>query len=243
MVPVIGITCHHDYSSNKLTVSKGYIHAVERCGGLPLLLPDVVSTDNVLGHCAVIDGLVLAGGVDVDPKFFGEQPTGTGEITPERDSYEITLVREFLTKDKPVLAICRGLQVLNICAGGDIYQDVNSQIERVIKHMQQAPKWYPTHNVSLKRGSKLQKIMGKFSTYVNSFHHQAPRRIAPGFEATAWAEDGIIEAIESTNHSFVLGVQWHPEQMFFQSSDQQALLRAFIRAAAERKNANGNRTY
>lgn len=233
MVPLIGITCHHDYPANKLTVNKGYIRSVEKHGGLPLLLPDVGSLDLVLDHCALVDGLILAGGSDIDPSFFGEQPTGTAEITPERDSYEIILVQEFLSRDKPVLAICRGVQALNIGAGGDIYQDINSQIKRVIKHMQQAPKWYPTHSISIKDGSKLGKIMGRLDLQVNSFHHQAPRRIAPGFEAVAWSEDGIIEAVESCSHRFVVGVQWHPEQMLSRP-EQQRLFRAFIKACGKK---------
>jgi putative glutamine amidotransferase len=232
MVPVIGITCHQDYSTNKLTVNKHYIHAVEKNGALPLLLPDVTAFDMVLNHCDIIDGLILAGGVDVDPRFFGEQPIGTGEITPERDSYEMALAGEFLAKDKPILAICRGLQVLNICAGGDIYQDINARPERVIKHMQQAPKWYPTHRVSVKDDSKLGKILGKSQLQVNSFHHQAPRRVGPGFQATAWSEDGIIEAIESDSHRFIIGIQWHPEQMLSRS-EQRKLFQAFIKSCGK----------
>lgn len=230
MDPVIGITCHPDYSTNKLTVNKAYIYSVQKHGGLPILLPDLVFPEMIIHHSEIVDGLILAGGVDVDPKFFGEQPIGTGEITPERDSYELALVREFLQKDKPVLAICRGMQVLNICAGGDIYQDINSQVGRVIKHMQQAPKWYPTHNIKIKSDSRIGKIMEKSILEVNSFHHQAPRQIAPGFEVTAWAEDGLIEAIESVDHNFVLGVQWHPEQMLRHSPEQDQLFRAFIKA-------------
>lgn len=229
MVPVIGITCHQDYSTNKLTVNKCYIRAVERNGALPLLLPDVAAPDMVLKHGSLIDGLILAGGVDVDPRFFGEQPSGTLEITPERDNYEMALTAEFLARDKPVLAICRGLQVLNICAGGDIYQDINSCTEGVIKHMQQAPRWFPSHGVTIKDGSKLGAILGQLQLSVNSFHHQAPRRIAPGFEAVAWTQDGIIEAVESLSHSFIIGVQWHPEQMQSRN-EQKKLFQAFIKA-------------
>ena len=234
MVPVIGITCHHNYGANQLTINKGYIHAVDKFGGLPLLLPELLAPERVKQHCSLVDGLLLTGGVDVDPKLFGEQPIGTLEITPERDCYEMLLVREFLVRDKPVLAICRGLQLLNICAGGDIYQDINSQIEKVIKHTQQAPKWYPTHAVSIMEGSKLGKLIEKSNLQVNSFHHQAPRRVASGFEATAWAEDGIIEAIESFSHRFVVGVQWHPEQMLSQR-EHQVLFRAFIRACSRKE--------
>ena len=233
MVPVIGITCHQEYSTNRLTVNKSYIRAVEKSGGLPLLLPDVSPLDMILKHCDLIDGLILAGGVDVDPRYFGEQPTGTQEITPERDNYEMIITGEFLARDKPILAICRGLQVLNICAGGDIHQDISCRQKKALKHMQQAPKWYPTHRVSIKEDTKLGKIIGKPRLQVNSFHHQAPRRIAPGFQASAWAEDGIIEAIESNSHNFVMGVQWHPEQMI-PANEQKKLFCAFIKACCRK---------
>jgi len=234
MVPVIGITCHQEYSANKLTVNKNYIYAIEKNGALPLVLPDVAALDMVLNHCDIIDGLLLTGGVDVDPRYFGEQPLGTREITPERDSYEMALTGEFLARDKPIFAICRGLQVLNICAGGDIHQDINCQPGKVIKHMQEAPKWYPSHKISIKSDSKLSKITGKLQLQVNSFHHQSPRRVAQGFQASAWSEDGIIEAIESNSHRFVLGVQWHPEQMLART-EQKKLFQAFIKACARKE--------
>ncbi len=230
MIPIIGITCHQDEGKNVLSLNEAYIHAVEKCGGVPLLLPYVHTGEAIRRHCEIMDGLILAGGVDVDPQYFGEQPVGTGEITPERDRYEISLVREFLALDKPVLAICRGVQILNICAGGDIYQDIYLQAEEVIKHVQQAPRWYPTHSVRLKEGSRLDKIFGQTTIKVNSFHHQASRKMAPGFEACAWSQDGIIEAVESLKHRFVVGVQWHPEQMALRSQEQLELFREFIRA-------------
>lgn len=239
MVPVIGVTCHPDYATNKLTVNKGYIHALEKNGALPVLLPEITCLAMVLEAAKLVDGLLLAGGVDVDPRLFGEQPLGTQEITPERDSFEMTILGEFLTRDKPVLAICRGVQVLNIYAGGDIYQDINSQRKRVIKHMQQAPKWYPSHTVTLKEGSKLQKITGGSELQVNSYHHQAARRMAPGFEPVAWSEDGVVEAIESVTHSFVLGVQWHPEQMISRI-EQRKLFQAFIKACRRKGDRKGD---
>ncbi len=233
MVPIIGITCHHDYVSNKLTLNKSYINVLEKYGAVPLILPEVTSLEIMLMAGNLVDGLLLAGGVDVDPRLFGEQPIGTQEITPERDNFEMTVLGEFLARDKPVLAVCRGLQVLNICAGGDIYQDINSQRKRVIKHMQQAPKWYPSHTVTVKEGSKLQQITGCGQLQVNSYHHQASRTIAPGFEAVAWSGDGIVEAVESLTHDFVIGVQWHPELMT-SMIEQRKLFQAFIQACCKK---------
>lgn len=233
MRPIIGITCNLEDASDLHTLNKAYIHAVENCGGVPLILPIVQTTEAIKTHCRIIDGLILAGGVDVDPKYFGEQPTGTGEIAPERDSFEMALAAEFLDLDKPILAICRGVQVLNICTGGDIFQDIDRQLEGVLKHVQQAPKWYPTHSVQLKEGSRLEKVFASTVIQVNSFHHQASRKIASGFEACAWSQDGVIEAVESVKHRFVIGVQWHPEQMAPRSEQQMNLFREFVRACGK----------
>lgn len=237
MVPIIGITCHHDYEANKLTLNKSYVHVLEKYGAVPLILPEITSLEISLMAANLVDGLLLAGGVDVDPRLFGEQPLGTHEITPERDNFEMTVLSEFLSRDKPVLAICRGLQVLNICAGGDIYQDINSQRKRVIKHMQQAPKWYPSHTVTVKEGSKLQRITGRSKLQVNSYHHQASRKVAPGFEAVAWSTDGVVEAVESLTHSFVMGVQWHPELMT-SIIEQRKLFQGFIQACRKKGEIN-----
>lgn len=233
MVPIIGITCHQDEKANLITLNKEYYRAVEKAGGSPLALPYVHNAEALEAHCRVIDGLLLAGGVDIDPQWFGEQPFGTGEITPERDRYELAVTARFLAQDKPILAICRGLQVLSVCAGGDIFQDINTQVERVIKHMQQAPKWYPTHSVTIVEGTRLHQIIGKTEIKVNSFHHQASRKIPPDFSVCAFSQDGIIEGMESVKHRFVIGVQWHPEQMVSHSRQQLDLFREFVRACGK----------
>jgi len=169
--------------------------------------------------------------VDVDPEYFGEQPAGTREITPERDLFEISLVRKFLAVDKPILGICRGVQVINIAAKGSIYQDIEGQIEGAIKHIQEAPKWHPTHTIVIEPGTKLGKIYRGLETRVNSFHHQATKDLAPGFCVSARALDGVVEAIESKAHRFVVGVQWHPEQMIFNDLSSLRLFKAFVDAS------------
>jgi len=235
MLPKIGITCHPDYRSGKETVGKHYIKAVEKSGGIPLLLPSTAKKQIVRYHCSLVDGLILAGGVDVDPHYFGEQPIGTEEITPERDWYELYLTKELMLLNKPILAVCRGVQVLNIAAGGDIYQDIDTQVKGVIKHRQQAPMWYGTHNISVTGGSMLERILKTTEARVNSLHHQAARKVAAGFQISAVAVDGIIEAVESQEHLFVLGVQWHPERMICRCRHALLLFKTLVEKSVERR--------
>ncbi len=210
---VIGITCLQEHENERVFLPDSYFRAVEQVGGLPVLLAPLSPGPAVGRLVELVDGLLLAGGGDVDPVFFGEEPLpDTGVITPDRDLFEITLVRRALHAGRPVLGICRGMQVLNIAVGGDIHQDVSRAGAR-IKHYQEAPRWHPTHRLHVRPGSLLARILGDGALRVNSLHHQAVRRLAPGLCVSAQAGDGIIEAVEGTGSGFVLGVQFHPESM------------------------------
>jgi putative glutamine amidotransferase len=165
-------------------------------------------------HLKIIDALVLTGGVDIDPYLFGEPPIPQqGTIDPLRDTYELKLTKQALEQGKPLLAICRGCQVLNVAAGGTLYQDLNAQVKNSMKHSQQAPTWYGSHPVDLREGSRLHGVYGKERVTTNSFHHQGVKNTAPGFTETAWSEDGVVEGIEQDGGAWVVGVQWHPERM------------------------------
>lgn len=215
MKPVIGLTCSHDEQTDRLFVSRNYTGAVAAAGGIPVLLGFPWEEQDLSGLLSVLDGLVLTGGGDVDPVFFGEDPLpGCGEITPERDLFEITLTRLFLSADKPVLGICRGMQVLNIAAGGDIYQDIPCRAGNTLKHAQQAPRWHPTHDIEVAKDATLAKILGPGRIRVNSFHHQAVRNTAPGFVVSARSADGVVEGIECPGLTFIMGIQCHPETMW-----------------------------
>ncbi len=230
--PVIGITSVHNesYGSNQLAFN--YSRAVEKAGGVPLVIPSLEDRDNIIELVSYFHGLLLSGGGDPDPFIFHQEPLPQqGTIEPQRDKLEIILVKESLKKDLPLLGICRGMQVINIAAGGTIYQDLGSQRKKVIKHMQQAPRWYPTHKVSLARESKLAFIMGMEELRVNSFHHQGVARVAPGFMACAHARDGVVEALEHPEKKFVLGVQWHPEAMWFRDNNMLKLFTHLIAAS------------
>ena len=199
------------------------------------MIPITSDKEELTHILEVIDGLVMTGGEDVDPlKWFNEEPVrALGGIAPERDEFDITLIRMAVEKGLPVLAICRGEQVMNVAFGGTLYQDIPSQVEGTyVKHSQNAPSSYATHTIDIDRHSKLYKILGKESVVVNSFHHQAVKNIAEGFMITARAKDGVVEAIEREGDQFVVGVQFHPEGMVSKGDDTfLPLFEALIKAS------------
>lgn len=213
MRPLIGVTSSYSWDNNSQNLPNSYIDAVERGGGTPIILPPTFTVD-VGQLLEAVDGLVLTGGVDVDPQIYGEDPLPQmGRIDPKRDHFELEITRRALSVGKPTLAICRGIQVLNVAAGGTLFQDIPSQVKGSIKHSAQTPTFYPSHSVRVKAGSKLHGIFGKEELGVNSFHHQSVKDLGEGLVATAWAPDGVIEAMEIPGEVFILGVQWHPERM------------------------------
>ena len=232
MKPMVGITAGFDPEGLRLALHRSYFQAVAAAGGVPWVVPPLPPGD-APAVAELVQGLMLAGGPDLDPVFFGEEPRGTRAICPERDRFELELVGEVRRRGKPVLAICRGLQVLNVAAGGDLHQDLGAAYPEALKHEQDAPEWYATHRVRLMPGSRLARIFGRTELRVNSFHHQAVRRVAPGFRVCAWSDDGIVEAIEAPGSGFVIGVQWHPERMWERDEHQFGLFRAFVAACVE----------
>ncbi|MFC4766866.1 gamma-glutamyl-gamma-aminobutyrate hydrolase family protein [Effusibacillus consociatus] len=210
-------------------VGDDYTAAIVEAGGLPMVLPMVTDEEALLALADQLDGLLLTGGVDLDPAFFDEEPIPQlGEVSPVRDEMEWKLTEEFLKRDKPIFAICRGVQVLNAVAGGTLYQDLAAQRRKIVQHTQRAPRWHASHQVSILPGSKLKKILQVDVLRVNSFHHQAIRDAAPGFLVSATAHDGVIEAVESTSHRYVLGVQWHPENMWRRNPIFYKLFQVFV---------------
>lgn len=227
-----------NYDSLAIAVPRDYVEAVRGAGGVPWIVPPFSlsgkapeSSDYLDG----LDGLLLSGGVDLDPARFGEEPLpGLGSVSPERDELELALTRRALKKDIPILAICRGVQVLNVAAGGSLYQDIESQVGGALGHRQKAPRWHPTHTVSLSRDARLAEILGSSRIGVNSLHHQAVRELGNGMVVAGRAPDGIVEAIECPEAGFVVGVQWHPENMVSTSLPMQNLFEAFVEAARRR---------
>ncbi len=241
-VPVIGIDCSSNrpdtpvlnpQSAFYYRLPMNYVRAVERAGGLPLILPLVQEPDLIAQMLERIDGLLLSGGYDVDPAYFGQEPhPNLGTIDVDRDRFESVIVPLALKKKGfPILGICRGIQSLNAFAGGTLFQDL-SQIEgELVKHRQSTDRPHVTHEIEIERGSLMRKIFRKTRLRVNSYHHQAVDAPAPGFVVTARSRDGVIEAIEKPGERFVLGIQAHPEQVEQDYPEFRKLFRAFVDAA------------
>lgn len=213
MKPIIGITTDFE-EEGKNILKNTYVQAVIRAGGLPLIVP-VGLEEDVDQLVEMLDGLLLSGGNDINPMLFNEEPhEHLGEVTPSRDSSELELARRMLKTGKPILGICRGLQVLNVAVGGTLYQDLHNQIEGpILQHVQKAPETHSSHYVQVEKGSLLESIAESERIQVNTNHHQSLKGVPPIFKVTGVASDGIIEAIESTDEQFVLGLQWHPEAL------------------------------
>lgn len=207
MKPIIGITPDVE-KDDKHFLRNDYMQAIIRAGGLPFIIPigDEADVAQIVG---LLDGLLLTGGNDINPILFNEEPhTHLGEVSPSRDLFELELARQMLAVDKPILGICRGLQLLNVAVGGTLYQDIQQQYKGpILQHLQKAPDAHPSHFVQLAKGSLLAKIAGSERIQVNSFHHQALKDVPTVFNISGIASDGIIEAVESVDKQFVLGVQ------------------------------------
>ncbi|MDA8442049.1 MAG: gamma-glutamyl-gamma-aminobutyrate hydrolase family protein [Peptococcaceae bacterium] len=233
MAPLIGITTAHYEEEINTYPRQFYAQAVLKAGGIPMLLP-IADKHVVDSYLAVLDGLILSGGSDVDPYCFKQEPLpGTGKVYPERDAWEIALAERALASGMPVLGICRGIQVMNIACGGTIYQDI-ANFQGGLGHDQKAPRSQAWHSVKVSQGSRLADICGTEHLRVNSFHHQALELVAERFCVVGQASDGIIEAIEAKHEEFALGVQWHPETMVDTDYRSLALFQALVKACASK---------
>lgn len=231
--PVIAIT--GNYSDVNCMLAEGYYKSVLLAGGIPLVIPPYEGPDNLGVLLDRVDGLLLSGGADINPLFLGEEPVRELHgINPKRDLQELLLVRLAADRQIPILGICRGIQTLTAALGGELYQDIHSQMKReLIKHDQQLDRGYPSHTVEIEADSLLYSIFRKDRIAVNSFHHQAVKTPAPGFRTVAASSDGVIEAVESTEHKSIIGVQWHPECFCLVGDDSMAPLFKWIVAEAK----------
>ena len=247
MTPVIGITatlkqdvdCVAERPLGKFVrADLDYVEGVAEAGGVPVVLPPVVGARGAEALLEGMDGLLLSGGSDLDPCYYGEKPVPELGVTiPERDAFEMALLEHALRRKIPILGICRGMQVLNVALGGTLYQDLPSQTDHMVLlgHRQETPKWQPTHEVEVDEGSKVAEILGADELKVNSYHHQAIKELASGLVAVAHAPDGVIEAVESGDLSkrWLIGVQWHAEAMRDAGPEHRNLFEAHV-CAAER---------
>jgi putative glutamine amidotransferase len=239
--PLIGIPSRHDQSSGSgsptLAQSRTYVEAVATAGGAPVLIPLDLDEGALRAIYERLDGLLLTGGVDVHPRHYGETiHEKCGQIDEARDRVELTLTRWALAESLPILAICRGIQVLNVAAGGTLYQDIASQVPGSLKHdyWPDYPRNLLPHQVTVSSDSHLAAILGGTQVAVNSLHHQAIKDPAPDFTVVARSPDSLIEAIETNDHPFALGVQWHPEELVEDVPLMRRLFEDFVSAARRR---------
>lgn len=229
MKPMIGLTMHP--VDGKMEINNTYINVVKRAGGIPICLP-YIDEDNVDTILNGLDGLLLVGGHDVNPLIFGQEPHyKLGMVIDERDKSEILIAKKAFDRNMPILGICRGEQVMNVAFGGTLYQDIDTQVENVLKHTQSSKRHELTHTVKL-FPSKLQNIIGKENILTNSFHHQAVDEVAPKFIINARAKDGVIEGIEHLEHPYCIGVQWHPEGLI-NDEPSDRLFKSFMNASID----------
>lgn len=216
--PIIGITSSHEKENglrnyHRTTVSIDYTKGVIEGGGIPIVIPTTGDIEIIKEQLNLIDGLILSGGPDINPIYYGEDfKEKIGVISPERDDNEIKILKEFLKTEKPILGICRGHQLLNVYFGGTLYQDLSYFEMEPLKHRQDLYPELEIHNVAIEKNSILENLYGE-SIRTNSFHHQAVNKLGEGFKVIARSSDGIVEAIEKIDHKFCLGIQWHPEMM------------------------------
>lgn len=196
-------------------VNEDYVQSVLQNGGIPVIIPVVDSLEAVDAYIDQIDALILSGGHDVTPQYYGEEPKPKiGQTWELRDWFESSLLEKALEKKMPVLGICRGLQIMNVFHGGSLWQDLTYMENIEVRHMQGNMPDQTTHLVDVEEGSKLYEMMGREKyVMVNTYHHQAVRELGEGFRVTATSADGVVEAIENDDYPFYVGVQWHPEML------------------------------
>ncbi len=236
MRPLIGIPCHAGLRADTARPiygnNRSYVHAIEHAGGVPVLIPLLGDLSGLNSLLPRLDGLLLSGGIDIQPQLYGEQPhPQLGEVDAHLDALELALARWALREHIPTLGICRGHQLINVALGGSLYQDVESQCADALRHPNwDRPRNTKVHSVEIEADSRLAEILGTCSIEANSLHHQSVKKAGRGISITGYAPDGIVEALEVSDHPFMLGVQCHPEELYQDDSTWNRLFVAFIDA-------------
>lgn len=244
MKPIIGISCSMGLGIYSMTqeqlpqeqhrLGDKYVQAILRAGGIPVMLPACEDPEVMAAMADRLDGILLSGGGDVDPACFGRRATGhLGSVSPRRDAAELALARYVLEKtEKPILGICRGIQVMNVAMGGSLHIDL-PDAGKLCHSLSMYPRNVVSHGIRVAEETRLAGILGSGERMVNSFHHQAVDQVAEGFVVTARSlPDDVVEAMELPGSRFAVGVQWHPEELTEQE-EARSLFRAFVNAAAK----------
>ncbi len=229
IVPNIEIVREDGFPSyQRIYSNEDYIEAAIHSGGIPIILPYIQDYPMVKEQIKLVDKVIITGGSDINPLYYGEESEILGGvIIPERDNYDMMVIKACEELKKPILGICRGIQAINVAYGGTLYQHLPNKNEFYIQHNQKSRYDVGIHTVIMKKGTKLQEILGE-TIVVNSFHHQAIKDVAPGFVVCGKSKDGVIEAIERLEGTTILGVQWHPEKMFLKNKEMESLFNEFI---------------
>lgn len=238
--PIIGITGRIQISHNEDIIGYDRIYSpmdycdlVSMSGGVPIILPVTIDRNLIRAQVENVDGIIVAGGADIDSLLYGEEPIlKQGFVYEDLDTYDIAVIKTAYKLGKPIFGICRGIQIINVAFGGTLYQDLPSQKPDSISHLQSSLRDFGSHTVKIIENTRLFNILGK-SCRTNSYHHQAVKDPAPGFKVSALASDGVIEAIEKSDTSYVIAVQWHPEMMAKKHKNMIALLADFIQESAK----------
>ncbi len=230
--PIIGVTPLYDSDKNSYWMLPGYLKGIETAGGIPIMLGLTSDDENITESAKLCDGFLFAGGQDVSPSLYGETPSEKmGETCKMRDDMEKILLRYALTQDKPILGICRGIQFLNAYLGGTLYQDIPKEHPSNICHSMKPPYNRAIHNVFTVPLSPLEKLLNLRTLGVNSYHHQAIKKLAPSLSEMAVSEDGITEAVFMPGKKFVWAVQWHPEFSYLSDQNSKKIFEAFIKTS------------
>ncbi len=244
MKPLIGISGNISIETappfsgyQRSYVNHDYVRSVIASGGIPVIIPISNDDEVIKAQIAACDGLILSGGQDVDPVHYQKEPLEKLGITnPERDRFDFKLLDYAQAKQLPILAICRGIQVLNVYHGGSLYQDVSYyESDLSIKHSQDSAPGQRTHGITVTPDSKLHALLGKETLRVNSFHHQLIKKVGKQLKVSAVALDGAIEAVEHIDYPWQIGVQWHPEMLIDDPQEMKNLFDAFISKAQKKQ--------
>ena len=230
MKPIIGILGEVDAEKSTI-VQTAYLNSIEKSGGAPILLPYVTEKETLERYVSLCDGFLFTGGGDVHPNRYGEamkETCGTPDVM--RDELELAVFASAYKAGKPILAICRGIQLVNVALGGTLYQDLPTEYPVKLFHRQKEPKFSPSHDVKIIENTPLHTLIGAEEMTANSFHHQAVKTIGEGLAVMAYSEDGIIEAAYGTGSSFLRAYQWHPERLADKNEQNRLLFEEFIKA-------------
>lgn len=229
MTPKIGLIVNVEQDL-RINMHGAYGLAIAGSGGVPLVLPYIESEEIIDEFIDLCDGFLFTGGVDVEPCYYGEEKKNTcGETEPFRDKLEMAVIKRVIEKDKPILGICRGLQLINVAMGGTLYQDIPTEFETEMHHKQTEAQNEPSHPILVEEGTPLENVVGKRIITGNSFHHQAIKVLADGLAVSARASDGIVEGVYAPDKKYLRGYQWHPERLY-RFEDNKALFDDFINA-------------